>query len=192
MKKIAWLIAGVCYFFSALVYAHGPVRQKEDKSITIQAPIAKVWAIIENFAAIETWHSDVFTTKVSDGNNVGSIRVLTLKDGNTVTEELTKYEADKYSYSYRINDMSIAKTITYNNAEESVPVIPVANFSATIALKAEGENTVVTWKAAYYRAYTNNLSLNGDPQEMNETAANNAVKAFLGTGLLDLKTLAEK
>lgn len=192
MKKNAWFIATLLYFFTALVYAHGPVRQKEDKSITINAPIEKVWDLIKDFSAVQNWHSEVFTSPATNANNIGSIRVLTLKDGNTITEELTKYDADKYSYAYRINEMSNAKTITYNNAEEQVPAIPVANFSATITLKADGANTNVTWKAAYYRAYTNNLTINGDPQEMNEIAANNAVKAFLGTGLLDLKALAEK
>ncbi|MFZ2727113.1 MAG: SRPBCC family protein [Methylococcaceae bacterium] len=192
MKKSAWFIATLLYFFTALVYAHGPVRQKEEKSITINAPIEKVWDLIKDFGSIQTWSSEVFTATVTGANEAGAVRVLTLKDGNSVTEELTKYEADKYSYSYKINEMSTAKTITYNGTEEKIPAIPVANFSATITLKADGANTNVIWKAAYYRAYTNNLTINGDPQEMNEVAANTAVQAFLGTGLIDLKTLAEK
>ncbi len=92
------------------------------------------------------------------------------------------------SYSYKITDMSTAKTITHAGAEEKVPVLPVDNYSAHLKLEAQGDKTVVNWKAAYYRAYTNN----NPPPEMDETAANSAVKAVLQEGLENLKALAEK
>jgi hypothetical protein len=58
----------------------------------------------------------------------------------------------------------------------------------SIDLTENGGNTVVSWKAGYYRAYMNN----NPPEEMNEEAANSAVTGILQAGLKNLKALAEK
>lgn len=176
------------FYFSVAVNAHGPVRQDSEESIIINAPAEKVWSIIKNFGDIAIWHSDVFTSTVEGSNTKGGIRVLTLKDGNTITEELKKYDDSKQSYTYKITKMSTAKKITHAGGEEDVPALPVDNFLATLALESKGDTTVAKWKAAYYRAYTKN----DPPEEMNEKAANTAVKTFLETGLIDLKKLAEQ
>jgi mxaD protein len=164
------------------------VRQDTDESITINAPAEKVWGLIKEFGDIATWHSGVFTSPAEGGNLKGGKRVLTLKDGHTATEELKKYDEANMSYSYKITDMSIVNTINYAGVDEKVPAIPVANFSATITVAPKGDNSEVTWKAGYYRAYTNN----NPPEEMNEATAYAAVKEFISTGLIDLKKLAEQ
>jgi mxaD protein len=92
------------------------------------------------------------------------------------------------SYAYKITEMSTAKTITHAGAEEKVPVLPVDNYAATIEVEDKGGSSLVSWKAAYYRAYMNN----NPPAEMNEEAANTAVSTILKSGLANLKTLAEK
>jgi len=187
MKKIATILPVLLLFFTASVYAHGPVRQKMDEEITINAPAAKVWDIIKNYDDL-SWLPTVQTTTADKGNSKGSIRVLTLKNGGTITEELKKYDEKKMSYAYKIIEMSTAKTINHAGAEEKVPVLPVDNYSATIEVEDKGGSSLVTWKAAYYRAYMNN----NPPAEMNEDAANNAVKEVLTSGLNNLKALAEK
>ncbi|MDP3010957.1 MAG: SRPBCC family protein [Methylococcales bacterium] len=188
MKKILLPFATALLLFTGLANAHGPVRQDTEESITINAPAEKVWGLIKEFGDIATWHSDVFTSPAEGGNLKGGKRVLTLKDGNTVNEELKNYNEDKMSYSYKITGMTTVKTINYAGNEEKVPAIPVDNFSATITVTPKGDNSEVTWKAGYYRAYMNN----NPPEEMNEATANAAVKAFVSTGLIDLKKLAEK
>ena len=187
MKKF-FLPLAVLFLFTGLANAHGPVRQDTEETITINAPAAKVWDLMKNFGDIATWHSGVFTATTDGGNLKGGTRVLTLKDGGTVTEELKKYDEAKMSYAYKITSMSTAKTIQYAGNEEKVPVIPVDNYSATITVEPKGDSSVVTWKAGYYRAYMNN----NPPEEMNEATANAAVKELVSTGLIDLKTLAEK
>jgi mxaD protein len=188
MKKILLPLAATLLCFTGLANAHGPVRQDTDETITINAPAEKVWGLIKDFGDIATWHSEVFTSPAEGGNLKGGKRVLTLKDGNTVNEELKKYDEANLSYSYKITDMSTVKTINYAGVDEKVPAIPVANFSATITVAPKGDTSEVTWKAGYYRAYTNN----NPPEEMNEATANAAVKNFVMTGLIDLKNLAEK
>ena len=135
-----------------------------------------------------SWLPAVSNTTVNNGNAQGSIRVLTLKSGGTITEELKKYDATKMSYAYRITDMSTGKTITHAGAEEKVPVLPVDNYSASIQVDDKGASSHVIWKASYYRAYVNN----NPPVEMNEEAANHAVEGVLKAGLTQLKSLAEK
>lgn len=187
MKKIMLVVPALLFFFSAVASAHGPVRQDAEQEITINAPATKVWDIIKNYGDM-SWHPDVFNVTSEGGNTKGATRVLTLKDGGTITEELKKYDEAKMSYAYKITDMSTAKTITHAGVEEKVPALPVDNYTAMIKVEAKGDTSVVSWKAGYYRAYTNN----NPPAEMNEEAANAAVNAILKTGLISLKTLAEK
>ncbi|MDP3838841.1 MAG: SRPBCC family protein [Methylococcales bacterium] len=175
------------FLFSSFAYAHGPVRQDTDETITINAPADKVWGIIKNFGDM-SWLPPVKSTDVKGGNEKGAVRVLTLQDGGSITEEMKKYDEAKMSYAYKITDMSTAKTITHAGKEEKVPVVPVDNYSATITVEAQGATSSVRWKAGYYRAYTNNEP----PEEMNEAAANAAIKGIFTTGLNNLKALAEK
>ena len=187
MKKITLFMSVLLFFFTAVASAHGPVRQDADEEITINAPAEKVWAIIKNYDDM-SWLPVVFTTSAEGGNKKGATRVLTLKDGGTIKEELKKYDEEKMSYAYKITEMSTAKTITHAGVEEKVPVLPVDNYSAAIKVEAKGDTSVVSWKAGYYRAYMNN----NPPEEMNETTANTAVNAIFKTGLVNLKALAEK
>ncbi len=173
MKKITLIVSVLLLFFTTAANAHGPVRQKAEEQIIINAPAEKVWGIIKNFDDM-SWHPDIFNTTAEGGNKKGAIRVLTLKDGGTIKEELKKYDEAKMSYAYKITEMSTAKTITHAGVEEKVPVLPVDNYSASIEVEAKGDTSVVNWTAGYYRAYTNN----NPPAEMNEEAANAAVTPF--------------
>ncbi|MDD1638144.1 MAG: SRPBCC family protein, partial [Methylococcaceae bacterium] len=65
MKKITLIASVLLAFFTAVASAHGPVRQKAEEQITINAPAEKVWALIKNFGDM-SWHPDIFNT-TSDG-----------------------------------------------------------------------------------------------------------------------------
>jgi len=187
MKKVTLIVSGLLFLFTAVANAHGPVRQKTEEQITINAPAEKVWAIIKDFGNM-SWLPAVGNTTSEGGNKKGATRVLTLKDGGSITEELKKYDEAKMSYAYKITDMSTAQTITHAGVEEKVPALPVDNYSASIEVEAKGDASVVSWTAGYYRAYTNN----NPPVEMNEETANAAVGSVIKTGLIGLKALAEK
>lgn len=187
MKKFQLGLLLLPCLLVSLAHAHGPVRQKVDEQITINAPAQKVWGIIKEFGDM-SWLPAVKNTEGKGGNGDGATRVLTLQDGGTITEELKKYDEGKMSYAYKITDMSTAKTINHAGADVKVPALPVDNYAASIDLEAKGETTVVNWKAGFYRAYTNN----NPPAEMNEEAANSAVISTFKAGLENLKKLAEK
>jgi mxaD protein len=187
MKKSYLSIGLIPLLFMAVAHAHGPVRQKVEEQITINAPAQKVWGIIKDYGDM-SWLPPVKNTTAKGGNTEGATRVLTLQDGGTITEELKKYDEGKMSFAYKITEMSSSKTINHAGADVQVPVLPVDNYAASIDLEPKGEATVVTWKAGFYRAYTNN----NPPPEMNEEAANSAVNAIFKAGLENLKALAEK
>ncbi len=187
MKKLTLLLSLGTFMFTSVASAHGPVRQKLEQEITINAPAAKVWNIIKEYNDL-SWLPVVKGVTATGGNEKGASRTLNLKNGGTITEELKKYDAAKMSYDYKITDMSSTHTIVHSGVEEKVPVFPVDNYAATIKVEDKDGLSVVSWKTGYYRAYMNN----NPPAEMNEEAANSAVSAVLKEGLANLKSLAEK
>lgn len=208
MKKIL-LSSAVCLsvVWVSMVNAHGPVRQKVVEKIDIDAPPAKVWGAIKDFGDL-SWLPPVKSTAAenlpsSDGkceeNDSNAFvwagtdapcasRVLTLQDGGTITEVVKKYNNEKMMYSYRITDMSTAKTIKHSGEDVPVKVVPVSNYSATIMVKDNKKGgSQVIWKSGFYRGYMNN----NPPPELTEEVAVGAVSDLFKTGLGNLKKTVE-
>ncbi|MCK5727816.1 MAG: SRPBCC family protein [Methylococcales bacterium] len=181
LKRTIFLIPALLLMFASTANAHGPVRGKMTASVIIDAPAEKVWDVVKDYGDL-SWLPLIKNTKADKGNKKGSVRVLTLKDGGTITEELKAYKPDKMSYKYKITDMSSVKTIKHSGQDEEVPVLPVENYAATINVNEKAGKTEVKWVATYYRAYVNN----NPPEEMNEEAADKAVTAVLKSGLTNL------
>ena len=180
MKKISTL-AFFLFLFSAVSYAHGPVRGKMTATVNIDAPAADIWEVIKNFDDM-SWLPVVASTEASGGNEKGATRVLTLVDGGTITEYLKKCDAGKMSYTYKITDMSIVKTIQHSGQDEDIPVLAVDNYQGKLTVKKKGSGSVVVWVATYYRGYMNN----NPPVELNEETADEQVTAVLTAGLESL------
>ncbi|WP_255617267.1 SRPBCC family protein [Aurantimonas sp. VKM B-3413] len=158
-----------------LAFAHGPTRQKASESVEINAAPEKVWGIIKNFGDM-SWHPAVAMTDASKGNEKGAVRELGYKKGGMMEEELSKYDADKMSYSTFIGHVNI-------------DIIPATNYSSTITVKpaGDGSKSQVTWRAAFYRGYPNN----DPPANLNDEASVAGVKAYIREGLDNLKKIAE-
>lgn len=155
-------------------WAHGPTRQKVRESIEIDAPQAKVWAVIGNFQDM-SWLAGVSKTEGEKGNEIGATRRLTLAPGVTIEEELSKYEPEMMSYSYRITAVD-------------VKVLPVTNYSSTLEVSpAPGGKAKLEWSGAFYRGYPNN----DPPPELNDEAAIKAVSGLYRAGLEALKKKIE-
>lgn len=181
MKKLSLFVSLVLMFFTITVSAHGPVRGKMTATVSIDASADKVWDVISNYEDM-SWLPPVASVKADNGNNKGSIRVITLKGGGTITEELKNYKADKMTYKYKITDMSSTKTIQHAGQDEDIPVLPVENYAAKLTVEDKGGKAVVTWVATYYRGYVNN----NPPAELNEEAADEAVEGILKAGLTSI------
>ena len=155
--------------------AHGPTRQKVVETIEINAPAAKVWAIISNFQDM-SWHPAIEKQTGEGGNEPEKAhRTLTVKGGAVIPEEtLEKYDAAGMAYSYRLT-------------KEDIKVLPVTNYSSRISLTANGDKTTVEWRGAFYRGFQNN----DPPPELSDEAAIAAVKGIYTSGLQALKAKAE-
>ena len=180
MKKIS-LLAFFLFLFSAVTYAHGPVRGKMTATVDIEASPEAVWGFIKNFDDM-SWHPSIASTTGTGGNEKGATRVLTLAGGEEITEFLKKYDAKKMSYTYKITDMTVVKTIQHSGQDEDVPVLAVDNYQGKLTVKKKGDASVVIWVATYYRGYMNN----NPPVELNEETADEQVTAILKAGLTSL------
>lgn len=158
---------------SAPAFAHGPSRQKVVEKIEIDAPADKVWEIVGNFQDLN-WHPAVAKTEGTGGNAAGAKRKLTLKSGGVIEESVDAYDAAGRSIKYKIDNVD-------------VKVLPVNNYSSTIAVKEEGGKSVVEWKGAFYRGFMNN----DPPPELSDEAAVKAVGDVYKSGLAALKAKAE-
>jgi carbon monoxide dehydrogenase subunit G len=183
MKKFAILALATLLSFATGAYAHGPVRGKLTATISIDAPAAKVWNIIKDFHDM-SWLPEVKSLSFtgSNANNPGTIRTLTLVDGNTIIEELKAYDESKMTYKYKITGMSAKGKIKHAGQDEEIPALPVGNYAAEISVKDKGGKAEVEWVATYYRAYVNN----NPPAELNEEAADKAVSEVFTQGLQSL------
>jgi Polyketide cyclase / dehydrase and lipid transport len=89
-----------------------------------------LWAKVGDFCGIGKWHPAVEKCELSAD---GKARTLTLKGGGTIVEALAKMDAAGHSYSYSI---------------VSGP-LPVANYTSTISITADGAGSVATWVGKY-------------------------------------------
>ncbi|KQT07449.1 hypothetical protein ASG40_14045 [Methylobacterium sp. Leaf399] len=174
MKVMTLAAVAALATVSFAAQAHGPTRQKVSDSIEIAAPADKVWAVVGEFQDA-SWIPVVEKTEGKGGNDAKATRVLTLKGGATVEEELNKRDADKKSLSYRITKVD-------------VKTLPVNDYSSTIEVEGDGAKTKVTWKGAFYRGYMNN----DPPADLNDEASKKAVLGLYKAGLENLKTKVEK
>lgn len=185
--KVKYLLV-VLLLASVVVNAHGPSRKKSQEQVVINVSAEKVWQRIGNFSDL-SWHPLVEKVVMLKGDNTkDSIRSLILKSKVVINEKLKKYLPEKMRYDYKIIDMSVVKTIQHLGDDIAVKVLPVSNYSSSIQVTKKGKNqSIVTWKGAYYRGFMNN----DPPPELNEAAAKKAVSGVYRAGLDNLKKILE-
>ena len=153
--------------------AHGPSPQKVEKTITIKADPAKVWAIVKDFGNIHKWHPGVAGTKL-EKKGEDTFRTLTFKDGGNVYEKLRSADDASMKLKYEI----VSGTL------------PLTDYNAVMTV-AKGEKpgeTTVTWVGRFYRLYKLNPPI--PPGQDDETAVK-AITGIFDTGLANLQKVAE-
>lgn len=174
MRKIILFLAALCLTIPA--YAHGPTPQKAKESITINAPVTKVWAAVNQFDDIATWHPDLKKSEGDAKNQSGGLRTLTFKNDATLVEELDYYNEAEHEYSYRL------KT-------ENTAALPTSSHSVELKVThgESADSSIVTIKSRFYRGDTGNTP----PENLNDEAAVKAMTQFFKNGLNSLKTKLE-
>lgn len=157
--------------------AHGPTPQKAKESVTIQAPLAKVWTELKNFDDIANWHPDLKKSAGDGKNQSGGVRTLTFQNDETIAEELDYYSEPEHEYSYRL------KT-------ENSKAFPTSSHTVDVKVAAgeTADSSVVTLKSRFYRGDTGNTP----PDNLNDEAAVKAMTNFFKNGLNGLKAKLEK
>ena len=156
-----------------LAAAHGPSPQKVEKTITIKAPPAKVWAIVKDFGNMQTWHPGIASTKL-EKKGEETFRTLTLKSGGDIYEKLRSADDAAMKLKYEIVS----------------GVAPVADYNAFMTETAgpgAGESTV-TWVGRFYRTYKLNPPI---PAGQDDETAVNFITGVFDSGLAGLKKAAE-
>ncbi|KFI28735.1 MxaD family protein [Haematobacter massiliensis] len=167
-KLVMVLTAGAALVFGAgLAEAHGPSRQKVVQEVTLNATPDEVWAVIGKFDDL-SWYPRAKSVETVSGAEVkqDEQRTVTWDNGEQTTEELTKWNPERHTYSYR--------TVTDN-----IKALAVTNYSGIIAVKDEGGKAKVQWTGAFYRGFPNN----DPPPELNDEAAIATVTAAHQMGL---------
>lgn len=155
--------------------AHGPTRQKVEESIVINAPAAKVWAVVGDFNGLDKWVPPVEASTATAGNTVGSERTLSITGGEKLVEVLEAIDPATMTLRYRMH-------------APNIKVLPVNNYSSSIMVTPQGAGaSKVTWKGAFYRGFMNN----NPPPELNDDAAIKAVSGLYKVSLDKLKKVVE-
>jgi mxaD protein len=105
------------------------------EKVELSVPPEKAWDMIKDFDGWQNWHPAVASTDITSGkgNTRGTVRVLNLKDGGKVTEQLTHYQPKNFSYSYKITDSPL----------------PVTDYVSTISVKPSKSGSVVIWTSHF-------------------------------------------
>ena len=171
MKKVLALLALSMVSFTAA--AHGPTPQKVEKTITIKADQAKVWALVKDFGNMQKWHPAIATTKL-EKKGADTFRTLTLKSGGTIYEKLRSVDDADMKLKYEIVESQL----------------PFTDYNSTMTVtkgEAVGETTV-TWVGRFYRLYKLNPPI---PAGQDDKTASDAVTGIYDAGLANLKKVAE-
>jgi mxaD protein len=173
MKMKTAIVLGLSLLASGYTWA-AAARLTVTKTIAIDAPASKVWHIVRDFNALNTWHPAVASDEIVEGKNntVGAVRLLTLKGGGTIKEKLLAFDAKGRSYKYAIVD----------------GVIPVSAYTSTLVVKSTGKGkSSVTWSGHFKRKNTGDSPADNE----NDKTATDTVSGVYQGGLDNLKKMAE-
>ena len=173
MKIKSALLIGMSVFVSGYAVAAAPWLHASD-TVTIEASASKVWAAAKDFNGLNTWHPALASDEIVEGTNnqVGAVRVLTLKGGGTVKEKLLAFDEKGHTFKYAIVES----------------VLPVSHYTSTFVVKSLGHGkSSVTWSGRFKRKNTGDNPADG---ENDKTAVDTANSVYSG-GLNNLKKMLE-
>jgi hypothetical protein len=187
MKKI---FLSMLLLVSVNSFAHGPIRQTSTFTAEIDASAKDVWSLLNDFSDM-SWHPLVLQVdSASGGNKKGAIRTITLKAGGQLRQKIKKHDAKKMFLKIKTptKDMTVISSIEFKGEKSPVRTLPLSNLLDQVKVVSLGDNKAkLLWKAAYIRGYMNNLTPNVDHlPELDEGAANLAIKKYVGAGILGI------
>ena len=188
MKKIVLSLFISLFVLISNVHAHGPVRQKFVQSAVVNSSAKQVWDLIQDFGNM-SWHPGVVeTVETVGGNDKGATRLILLKSGGQISQELKKSSAKKMKLGYKTptDDMQVMRTINFKGKDEPVRAFPLTGLVFSVVIKEIGaDQSQIFWRTGYFRGYMNNLNPNELPPLM-EAAASAAIQGYIRSGILGI------
>jgi mxaD protein len=173
MKRLRAIVFACVMTVPGIGLAAAPVLTVSE-SVTIHASPDVVWARVRDFDGLSSWHPAVAKDQIILGvnNTIGAERVLTLRDGGTVTERLLGFDTKHRRYRYTIRQ----------------GVLPVSDYIATLSVKAAGLNrSKVTWSGTFRRKHPGA----NPPANADDATATKTMTGVYRTGLDNLKKVIE-
>ena len=108
------------------------------RSTVIDAPIARVWAVLRDFNSHDRWHDVVAESRIEGderSDQVGCVRSFALQDGNRIREQLLTLSDREYKSTYCIVEATV----------------PLQRYVATVTLKpvTDGDRTFWHWESTF-------------------------------------------
>ncbi|QGM45609.1 SRPBCC family protein [Methylocystis heyeri] len=174
--RFAWVLAIALAALTPLAaFGHGATPQKVIEAIEIDAPPARVWAVVGDFQDA-SWLPGVVRSEGEGGNTPETgKRRLFLANGAAIDERLVQYDESAMSLRYLMEHVDIK-------------VLPVGNLSATLKVSPAGAGSLVEWKSRFYRAFPGG----NPPEQFTDEIAVQAVTDLFRSGLANLKARVER
>jgi mxaD protein len=124
--------------FAALAALAGPARAGDLQvvsSVELKASPSEVWALVGAFDNLQGWHPAVESSTMNGSPTaVGSTRVLSLKGGGEIKEELTSYSSSAMRLTYKILESPL----------------PISNYESFLAVTDAGNgDSLVIWGSRF-------------------------------------------
>ena len=175
-KSLIKKIAVFLLLMPALVFAHGPSRQKVVETLDVNATPDRVWSVISDFCGIKDWHPDVTDCVSDNGSEPDSIRVITLESGEQIKEKLIKIMPDKYRMQYMM-------------VEPNVNVFPINTHGSSISVTENNSGgSTIEWKGAFYRSFPGP----NPPEDQSDAAGHEKLSGLYKAGLQGIKQKLEQ
>ena len=134
---------------------------KVSMSANLNVSADQVWKMIGGFNSLPDWHPAIEKSELTEE---GQTRTLSLAGGGTMVEKLEKVDDDARIYSYSIIDSPL----------------PVANYSATIKVSGEGDNSTIEWSSDFDAAGASDKDAMNAIQDIYNAGFDNLKKIFGG------------
>jgi mxaD protein len=172
MKRVVIAALGMLLSFAAAAENRSLLVVSE--VVQIKAEPAKVWNFVKRFDGLKDWHPLFSGSEIVSGRDgqLGAIRLLTIKDGPSFTEELQAVNEPAMAFTYSVIESPL----------------PIDRYLSTMSVKPDGRGgSIVTWVGQFSRKNPRATP----PEAENDASVVGLITGAYQGGLQNLKKLME-
>jgi mxaD protein len=173
--KMAFAVAALAAIVApCMVLADPPKQLKVVETVTLKAPVDKVWATVKDFDSLDKWHPAIVKDEIIKGTNnqPGAVRALSIKDGPVIKEQLTAFSEAQHSFTYKFVETPF----------------PIKDYVSTLHVKANKDGTtLVRWSSTFKRKNP----ADNPPDAESDAAGVKLITGVYRGGLYNLKKMLD-